>query len=280
MPHKIVDIRGKRFGLLTPIEYERRDGLIKWKCLCDCGNIVYKQYRQLHDAQKRGLVSSCGCLKVYRDGIPKTIVGETIDDITVLSYDKNSLLYICKKGNQELLCDAKELHQKKYNFLRRCERSAQLNDFVKRFNCADQKDYVCKKRRLYSVFSNMKKRCYDTNCFAYKDYGARGITICDEWLKSTSSFVHWALLNGYKNGLQIDRINNDDGYSPTNCRFVTRFVNANNKRNNLRIEYNGKTQTLKQWCRELGLPYRLTHKHIYSLGWSIERAFTWQSNNK
>ena len=85
------------------------------------------------------------------------------------------------------------------------------------------------------------------------------------------SFYNWAITNGYREYLTLDRIDNDGNYEPNNCRWITRKEQSNNKRTNRYITYNGKTHTLSQWCEILGvkrhiLKYRLNH-------WGIDRAF-------
>lgn len=77
----------------------------------------------------------------------------------------------------------------------------------------------------------MKGRCYKKNSISYKDHGGRGITICDEWLNDFINFRQWALSSGYRQGLTIDREDNDGNYEPLNCRFVTQAENNKNKRN-------------------------------------------------
>ena len=89
--------------------------------------------------------------------------------------------------------------------------------------------------RLYKVFRDMKTRCYNKNSPDYKNYGGRGITICDEWLKDFLSFARWAFLNGYdptapKMQCTIDRIDNDKGYAPNNCRWVDIATQNRNRR--------------------------------------------------
>lgn len=101
--------------------------------------------------------------------------------------------------------------------------------------------------RLHRIWADMKTRRYNTQNRAYKNYGGRGITICDEWLDDFQKFYSWAINFGYRNDLTIDRIDNDKGYCPDNCRWVTIKVQNNNKRNNVRIDYKGKSQTLAQW---------------------------------
>ena len=78
--------------------------------------------------------------------------------------------------------------------------------------------------RLYSVYSAMKQRCYNKNSKYYKHYGERGITICTEWLEDYEAFRAWALVNGYAENLSIDRIDNNLGYYPDNCRWVSQKV--------------------------------------------------------
>lgn len=84
--------------------------------------------------------------------------------------------------------------------------------------------------RLYSVFKDMKKRCYNNNSKSYAYYGGRGITISDEWLNDFMKFYNWSMENGYSETREIDRINNDSGYSSENCRWVDRSVNCINRR--------------------------------------------------
>lgn len=89
-----------------------------------------------------------------------------------------------------------------------------------------------KKHPLCDVWFNIKARCYDPKNIGYHNYGGRGITVCEEWMNNMESFVKWGMANGYQKGLDIDRRDNNGNYEPGNCRFVTRKVNCNNKRNN------------------------------------------------
>ena len=84
--------------------------------------------------------------------------------------------------------------------------------------------------KLYKVWQGMKTRCYNKNFMYYCNYGARGITICNEWLNDFKSFYDWAINSGYKEGLTIDRINNDGNYEPSNCRWITRAEQNRNQR--------------------------------------------------
>lgn len=139
-------------------------------------------------------------------------------------------------------------------------------------------------KKLNRVYHGMKERCYYTKHKTYKNYGGRRVTVCDEWLnpqrvgqhqqtKGWLSFMNWALSHGYQDGLSIDRIDVSKGYSPDNCRWVTRKEQQNNRTDNHYVTYNGETKTLAQWCEELNLNYRRVKDRINKLHWSIEDAF-------
>lgn len=106
------------------------------------------------------------------------------------------------------------------------------------------------KHPLYKVWEHIVSRCYNPRNMYYKYYGGRGITVCDEWREHPESFIEWAIKKGYEKGLQTDRIDNNLGYSPNNCRFVERHVNMNNRRNTTLLP-NG--IALAEACRSLGI---------------------------
>lgn len=109
--------------------------------------------------------------------------------------------------------------------------------------------------RLYRTWKNMKQRCYNPNNTYYHRYGGRGITICAEWKQDFKAFYDWAIANGYQDNLSIDRIDNEKGYSPDNCRWVTRKVQERNKSRNRLVELNSKTKTLAEWCEIYAVDY-------------------------
>lgn len=109
--------------------------------------------------------------------------------------------------------------------------------------------------RLYKIYSKMKERCYYEKYPEFYLYGGRGISICDEWLNDFMSFYNWSIQNGYDDSLSIDRKDANGNYEPSNCRWADDIAQANNKRNNIKLTYNGKTHTLPEWARILNLPY-------------------------
>lgn len=129
--------------------------------------------------------------------------------------------------------------------------------------------------RLYNIWLGMKERCFQKNSETYKDYGERGITVCDEWLGESGfkNFYDWAMNNGYSDELSIDRINVDGNYEPNNCRWATIKEQANNKTNSFNITYKGETKTLAQWAEKLDLPYKTLYARIHSYHWDVIEAF-------
>lgn len=126
--------------------------------------------------------------------------------------------------------------------------------------------------RLYDIWTDMKQRCYNQHNKRYKDYGARGIAVCDEWKNDYSTFKEWALSNSYNDTLTIDRINNNSNYEPNNCRFVDAKTQVRNRRNTKYMTYKGITKPFAEWCEEYNLNYSTVYNRIYNCGWSIEKA--------
>lgn len=103
-----------------------------------------------------------------------------------------------------------------------------------------------KEKRLKRIYDGMKARCYNKNSAQYLNYGGKGIKIFDLWLENFNTFKSWAIANGYKNELTLDRIDNDKGYEPQNCRWSTYKVQENNRSNNRIVSYEGKKYTLSE----------------------------------
>ena len=123
-------------------------------------------------------------------------------------------------------------------------------------------------KKLYRRYEYMKRRCYNKNNISYKNYGARGLTICKEWLGENGfqNFLNWALSNGYSQELQIDRIDNDKGYNPDNCRWVDRKINMQNRRNSITI--NG--EPLNEIAQRMNVKYCTLQSRYKKYG-SIEK---------
>lgn len=118
-----------------------------------------------------------------------------------------------------------------------------------------------KKNRLYTIFNSMHCRCERPQTHGYNRYGGRGIRVCDEW-RYFAPFREWALANGYSEDLTLDRIDNDKGYSPENCRWATREEQVNHQRTNRNITCNGETKTLAQWAKISGNSRSVIDSHL------------------
>ena len=127
-------------------------------------------------------------------------------------------------------------------------------------------------KQLYSVWAGIKQRCNNRNHKSYHNYGGRGIKMDSEWANNYETFYNWAIQSGYKSGLEIDRIDNDGDYCASNCRFVDRSTQANNKRNVKLYTIDGITKSLPQWCKEYDQEYYVVRQRVYKLGWSMKDA--------
>lgn len=137
------------------------------------------------------------------------------------------------------------------------------------YSGARQKD-----KHLYAVWNGIKQRCTNPNNNSYHNYGGRGIRMDDTWANNYESFYYWAIQSGYKRGLEIDRIDNNGNYCESNCRFVEKEMQANNKRNVKLYTIDGITKSLPQWCKHYGQEYYMVRQRVYKLRWPIKEALT------
>lgn len=127
------------------------------------------------------------------------------------------------------------------------------------------------KHPLYSIWKNMKSRCYNPNRVAYKDYGGRGISVCDRWRHSFMSFYE-DMLEGYEEGLSLDREDNDGNYCKENCRWINRAMQNRNQRKSLKLLYKGKYVTEAELSEITGIP-RTTIQQRRRAGWEGEDLY-------
>lgn len=130
------------------------------------------------------------------------------------------------------------------------------------------KTHGLSKHPIYAVWSGMKARCYDKNCFVYQFYGAKGITICKEWLESFLTFYNWAIANGWEKGLSIERISVYKGYYPENCKWIPRNEQNWNKTDSSYLTIDGKTLCVSQWAKIYGIETNTIYQRIES-GWPL-----------
>lgn len=158
--------------------------------------------------------------------------------------------------------------------------SAFLNGNTKSCGCLRRKLTIEKstshglsKTPLHRVWNSMKQRCNNPNDKAYKNYGARGIKVCEEWKKDFLTFHKWAIESGYQQGLTLERIEVNGNYCPENCKWIPQSEQSPNRRSNNYLTFNGETKTLSQWSRDLSIN-RGTLRDRLKNGWTVEDALT------
>jgi hypothetical protein len=129
------------------------------------------------------------------------------------------------------------------------------------------------KQRLYNIWCGIKDRCFNSNNKSYFRYGGRGITMCSDWINNYTAFRDWAINNGYRKELTIDRIDVNGDYTPDNCRWADCIKQANNRTNSHYLTYKGRTMTISEWARDLGVNEHLIRMRIWK-GWEVGIALT------
>ena len=231
------DITGQRFGNLVVIREapNKQKWTARWVCRCDCGNEVDVQYGALASGNTR----SCGCIgrkksseHMTKLNIERNARGETpplFRDLTGQEFGKLKVLgkgdlspsgtlrwrCLCQCGNETQVTTAhlKSGHTLSCGCLSR-ELLVELST-----------THGDSKTKLYNVFKSMHNRCERPNVVGYKNYGGKGVRVCDAW-SDWVTFRDWALSNGYQEGLTIDRVDSDGNYCPENCRWITKSENS------------------------------------------------------
>ena len=236
----IKDLKGERFGRweVTAFAGLNNRGKATWLCHCDCGTerVVSGSCLTSGDSQ------SCGCLakerrKAARRKNLEDLTGKRFGRLTAISrygfddYGRRLWTCECDCGNT-IVTHAyllKQGHTQSCGCLKREKAIDNLPNALKGEMCPSYK-HGGEGTRLYRIWKGMKQRCYNNKTYNYQNYGGRGIEICDGWKDDFSAFRDWSLANGYADDLSIDRIDNDKGYSPDNCRWADRITQRANQR--------------------------------------------------
>lgn len=179
-------------------------------------------------------------------------------------------LCICDCGN-EVIKDGRLLRSGSTQSCG-CIHRERMSAIGKKYN-ENKKIKVDHAQNLREMFDGMKKRCRNKNSKSWKDYGGRGIKVCDEWLKDSRAFYFWASSNGYAPGLTIERNDVDGNYEPGNCRFIPKSEQSKNTTRTAYIEFNGVRMTRMQWAEKTGISAKILASRAQH-GWSVERMLT------
>lgn len=182
--------------------------------------------------------------------------------------------YVSPKGYRAIFwkcrCDCgKEILARGCNL----KRGASLSCGCNRIEHPNRTRHGLTHTRQHSIWQGMLDRCFNPNEPCYKHYGGRGITICEEW-KLFENFYEWAMNNGYRDDLSIDRIDVNGNYEPQNCRWATIRQQQNNTRRNHYLDFNGEHHTIAEWSEITGIKYHKIKDRIDKCKWSVEKALT------
>lgn len=139
-------------------------------------------------------------------------------------------------------------------------------------SCVERSTHGLSGHRIMTIHRGMIARCNDPKATSYPYYGARGIKVCEEW-HDLCAFAEWAFSNGYSDNLTIDRVGNNRGYEPDNCRWATYKDQANNRNGNLLVTWRGVTKTVAEWSDETGIGVTTLLYRLHA-GWDVETAVT------
>lgn len=126
------------------------------------------------------------------------------------------------------------------------------------------------KTRLFRIWTGMKTRCFNENVVEYPRYGGKGVTICESWM-DYKNFHAWAMSNGYKKHLSIEREDVNGDYEPLNCKWATNKEQTRNRTSSRFIEFNGETKTLAEWAEEKSMSINCLFERL-KRGWSVKKS--------
>jgi hypothetical protein len=257
-PQILTFTKGQIFGQLKVMKEVYEGKVRKIKTRCTCGNIAIVVPKRLNS----GHTKSCGCLTGDKSPVNK---GDRFGRLAVIKetygHTKRTFLLKCDCGikTEVPLVRLRSGHTQSCGCFRK-ERQVQANT-----------THGYSKIPGYYVWAGMINRCYDPKYEAYADYGERDIRVCKQWKNNFPEFKKWLDDAGWypKCGLEIDRIDNDRGYSPSNCRLSTKSGNNRNKRSNVWVMHKGNKVLLIELWEKYGLVDYVTTQKRVRRGWSL-----------
>jgi hypothetical protein len=270
------DLVGWKFESITVKAYVR--GKL-WNCVCDCGKAMPEV---LEGALTSGMIVSCGCQGSYgmsnwgkeQQGNRRTkdLTGQRFGGWTVIEYSGRMNFNPTAQSVWKCRCDCGRIKDRVlYGSLTKgqskscgCERGKVIGDFSRSHGMSKSH------KMYYFIWQSMKTRCYNSKHPSFKNYGARGIKVCDQWLTDFKQFFADV---GYRPSMDhsLDRIDNDGNYEPSNMRWATRSVQSQNRRNAKPLLWNGKERRLEELCAELDVAYISVYQEIRK-GMELEKA--------
>lgn len=260
------DLSGATFGKLKVVAFAyRKKGLKFWECLCECGNKTFVKTNNLNS----GKTKSCGCKRTNTHLKPGDVYGKLTLKKRHYPEKKSRMSHWvceCECGN-ETIKDSQYLYKRPTPACEDCGAKLRVEKNTKHGEAPSKNQ---KSSREYRIWSNMMKRCYSKNLPGYEDYGGRGITVAESWRKSFINFLRD--MGRSPKGHSLDRIDNNKGYSPENCRWSSHKEQGQNRRNCVYMEFMGHRKALQFWSDISGLK-RGAIDYRRRKGESIEEIF-------
>lgn len=263
MGRPALDLTGRRYGKLVVIrradDYVDRKGHKSpvWECKCDCGNTKNIYASKL----KSGKVTDCGCEdSTKRNEKGQFVKGQGINDISGKKFGKLTVIRLDKIVNKKsywyVKCECGNVKSVRSDTLKKitsCGCDKKKQDLI---NLHVTNNHELTHHPVYHIWSAMLNRCYSPKNTAYKDYGGRGITVCEEW-KDIRNFAKWADESGFvpDKNLSIERVDVNGNYCPENCIWIDKKLQARNKRNTIRFTIEGVEKSLSEWSEIYGISH-------------------------
>jgi len=253
---KMIDLTGKKFGEYTVLGIGRtirysKSSAIMWKCRCSCGAI-----REVNGSHLRsGKSKSCGHITDYTgQRFGRLLVLERVENF----YDKAGRSYVQWKCK----CDCGNITYVTSNNLG--THTTSCGCYYNEIKGKHSLKHGYRKTRLYRIYNGMKQRCNNPNVNEYKNYGKRGIRVCDEWNKpdGLKEFAEWALSHGYQDDLTIERTDVNGDYCPENCTWIPQSEQGKNTTKNVFVTYNGERMIIADFSRKTGIDHRIVSRDL------------------
>ena len=260
------DLTGRKYGQLTVLREYGRDNHknVLWECRCDCGRNIYVTSGNLNS----GNSTRCrNCLYEAQKERYEDLTGRKfgrLTEVKIVAHGPTKWECSCECGNATVV-RSEDLKNGKV---------VSCGCFAKEVSGTQNYKHGKSNSRIFRIWANMLTRCHNSNSPSYANYGARGITVCEEWMDKENGFINfynWTISHGYSEKLTLDRINVNGNYEPSNCRWATPKEQMNNMRRNRIIEYNGEKLTLKQTAEKYNMQ-EATIRHRLNKGWSVKDA--------
>lgn len=259
MKKKLMSLVGETYGSLTvvkevePIPIKNNRHIRRWLCLCECGAETVVRHGNL----RSGSISSCGCHRYDKEDL----TGKTFNRLTVVEQGRGIKFKSSNKNTWLCECDCGNVLEVTTGSLKSGNTNScgcYKRDMTIKSNEENKIIHGLESHALYSTWSDMNRRCYNPNARSYKHYGARGISVCEEWRVTPNHFIDWAVNEtDWYDGceLSLDRIDVNGNYEPSNCRFTTYTVQAYNQRmkSNNTSGYRGVHKRENKWVARINI---------------------------